>query len=74
MEIKARLGTLKDFKPGDLKSLIDFFQLDVENEPATYGQEQRREPRRTGGTDVPADSDSFVHPPQDFSGTPWATD
>jgi hypothetical protein len=63
----------EEFTITNLTQLIDWFQLDIEREPVKYGELKRKEPQHVGGTDVPADSESFVHAPQDMSGTPWAT-
>lgn len=58
-----------------LKPLISWFQRDIDAgvNLAMYGskEEKRKEPTRTGASDVPAKPEEFVHLPDDGKGTPF---
>lgn len=58
--------------------LSDWFQRDIQRgvNLEQYGsskEEVRKDPKRTGASDVPADAGEFVHEPQSLAGTPWET-
>jgi hypothetical protein len=61
----------------DLARLTDWFQRDIQRgvNLEMYGSkrdETRKEPVRTGESDVPSDTTGFEHPKTDLQGTPFA--
>lgn len=80
LKAKIQAGALEgDFPSMDnFRWLVDWFQRDIEwgvrlASAPEYGREWKaKDQQRTGGTDVPAEPDQFVHLPDDGAGTPFS--